>query len=93
MIRMDYKVCTQQFVMPMLQCTQNCNELPIGCVIILLSHREAVGQVLHWQPSLRLIILLYQYGTDSLVTSIHPDLMRLVFIKSLQDWSTGEGLF
>ena len=47
--------------------------------------------VLHWQPSLRVIILLDQRGADSVVTGIHPDFMRLVIIKNLQDRRTGEG--
>ena len=50
-----------------------------------------MGQVLHWQPSLRVIILLYQRGTDSVVTGIHPDFTRLVFMEHLQDRRTGEG--
>ena len=48
-------------------------------------------QVLHWQPLLRIIILLYQCGTDSAVTGIHLDFVWLVFVEHLQDWSTGEG--
>ena len=50
-----------------------------------------MGQVLHWQPLLRVIILLYQRGADSVVTGVHPDFMRLVLVEHLQDWSTGEG--
>ena len=50
-----------------------------------------MGQVLHWQPSLRVIVLLYQRGADSVVTGIHPDFVRLVFVEHLQDRGTGEG--
>ena len=48
-------------------------------------------QVLHWQPSLLVIILLYQRGANGVVTGIHPDFARLVFIENLQDRGTGEG--
>ena len=75
----------------MFQGTESRHKLPIRCVIILLCHRQSVGQVFHWQPSLRGIVLLYQRGADSVVTGVHPDLMRLVLIKNLQDGGTGEG--
>ena len=52
-----------------------------------------MGQVLHWQPSLRVIVLLYQHGADSIVTGIHQYFMRLVFVENLQDRRTGEGFF
>ena len=52
-----------------------------------------MGQVLHWQPSLQVIVLLYQRGADSVVTGVHPDFMRLVLVKNLQDKGTGEGFF
>ena len=77
----------------MFQGTQNYYELPVCCVIILLRHRQLVGQVLHWQPLLRVIILLYQHGADSVVTGVHPDFVRLVFVEHLQDRGTGEGFF
>ena len=83
MVRTYYKVSTQQIVMPMFQGTQNHYELPVCCVILLFSHGEAVGKILHWQPSLRVIVLFYQRGADSVVTSIHLNLMWLVFVKKL----------
>ena len=36
-------------------------------------------------------VLSYQHGTDCKVTSIYPDLVRIVFVKHLQDRGTGEG--
>ena len=50
-----------------------------------------MGKVLHWQLSLHVIILLYQRGADCKVTSIYPDLVRVVFVEHLQDRGTGEG--
>ena len=93
MVRAYYKVRTQQVMTPMFQGTQNCHKLPVCYIIILFSHGQLVGQVLHWQPSLRVIILLYQCGTDSVVTGVHLDFVQLVFVKNLQDWSTGECFF
>ena len=50
-----------------------------------------MGQVIYWQPLLRVIVLLYQCGTNSIVTGVHPDFVRLVFVEHLQDRGTGEG--
>ena len=41
-----------------------------------------MGEVLHREPSLGVIALLYQRGTDCEVTSIYPDLVRLVFVDT-----------
>ena len=35
--------------------------------------------------------MLYQRGTDRIVTGVHPDFMWLVFVEHLQDRRTGEG--
>ena len=91
MVRTYYEVRTQQVMTPTFQGTKNCHKFPVHCVIVLLHHRQSVGQVLHWQPSLRVIILLYQHGANSVVTGIHPDFTRLVLIEHLQDRGTGEG--
>ena len=42
MVRTYYQVRTQQVMVPMLQHTQDCYDLPIGSIIILLCHREEV---------------------------------------------------
>ena len=77
--------------MPTFQGTKNHHKLPIHCIIILLCQRQSVGQVLHWQPSLQVIVLLYQRGAYSIVTGVHPDFMQLVLVENLQDRGTGEG--
>ena len=87
------EVRTQQVVTPSFQRTKNSNKFSIRCVVVLLRHRQSVGQVLHWQPSLRVIVLLYQRGANSIITGVHPDFMRLILVENLQDWSTGEGFF
>ena len=46
------EVRNQQVVTPTFQHTKDCNKFPVHCVVILLCHRQSVGQVLHWQLSL-----------------------------------------
>ena len=93
MVRTYNEVRTQQVMPPMFQGTENCHKFPVHCIIVLLHHRQSVGQILHWQPSLQVIVLLYQRGADSIVTGVYPYFVWLVFIEYLQDWGTGEGFF
>ena len=50
-----------------------------------------MGEVLHQQPSLGVIILLYQRGADCKVTSIYPNLVWLIVVEHLHNRGTGEG--